>query len=162
MKRLHSTRILAVVLALASVDALACGETLFRVGQGVRYGSHVASRPAVVLLYARAGGAMAGNERALRKGLERAGHKVTVKSAGESLEPDAGARPYDVVIADLAEIGPITESVGGAAAGPAFVPVVSGSAEGEWRDRCPWCLRDDASIGKYLQAIDRVMEIRAK
>ena len=161
-KVLSTRRIVAGVLALASVDALACGDVLFRVGHGTRYGSYAAPRPAAVLIYARAEGAATGNENALRKGLEKAGHKVTLKSAGESLVQEAGARPYDVVIADLAAIRPLAESVEGATPKPTFVPVVGSNADSDLRDRYQWWVREGASLGRFLQAIDKVMESRAK
>ena len=161
-KVLSTSRIVASVLALASVDALACGDVLFRVGHGMRYDSHSAPRPAAVVIYARAGSLTMSKENALRKGLEKAGHEVTIKSAGESLAADAGARPYDVVIADLAAIRPLAESVQGAAPKPTFVPVVGSNAEAEARDRYQWWVRENASLGKFLQAIDKVMEVRAK
>ena len=161
-KVLSISRIVASVLALASVGAQACGDVLFRVGHGMRYASYVAPRPAAVVIYARGGGATTGNEIALRKGLEKAGHKVTMKSAGESLAPDAGAHPYDVVIADLAAIRPLAESVDSAAPKPTFVPVVGSGAEGDLRDRYQWWVREGASLGKFLQAIDKVMEFRAR
>ena len=161
MKKIFSAGI-ASVLALASVTAQACGDVLFRVGHGMRYDSYVAPHPAAVLLYVRAGGENTGREAALRKGLEKAGHTVTVKNAGESLAPDAGARPYDVVIADLATIRPLAESAGGAPPKPTFVPVVASSAEGELRDRYPWWVKEGSNLAKYLHAIDKVMEIRSK
>lgn len=163
MNRILSTsRVVAGVLALASVDALACGDVLFRVGHGMRYDSYVAPRPAAVLIYARGGGANTGKEDALRKGLEKAGHKVTVKSAGEGLVPDAGARPYDVVIADMGAILPLAESVERVAPKPTFVPVVGSGAEGDVRERYQWWVREGANLGKFLQAIDKAMEFRTK
>ena len=156
------SRIVASVMALVSVGAQACGDVLFRVGHGARYNSYVAPRPAAVLIYASSGGATASGENALRKGLEKAGHKVTMKSAGESLAPDAGARPYDVVIAELAAIRPLAESVQGAAPKPTFVPVVGSGAEGDVRDRYQWWVREGASLGRFLQAIDKAMEFRAR
>jgi hypothetical protein len=161
-KVLSTSRIIASVLALASADALACGDVLFRVGHGMRYDSHAAPRPAVVLIYARAGGATANNENALRRGLEKAGHQVTIKSVGEGLATDAGAPPYDVVIADLPAIRLLAESGEGAMPKPAFVPVVAGNAEGEARDRYRYWVKEGASLGKFLQAIDKVMEVRAR
>ena len=92
MKRIISASI-ASVLALASLTAQACGDVLFRVGHGMRYDSYIAPHPAAVLLYTRGGGESTGKEAALRKGLEKAGHTVTVRNVGESLVPDAGARP---------------------------------------------------------------------
>ncbi|MEO7742608.1 MAG: hypothetical protein ABIR98_06715 [Usitatibacter sp.] len=160
-KSLLTGSVIASVLLLAPVDALACGETLFRVGQGMRYEAH-APLPAVVLLYTSAGSSTADNEGALRKGLEKAGHKVTVMSAGESFVQASGARPYDVVIADLAAIDAITQSISSATAKPSFVPVIGSSVGSDLRDRYPWWVREGASLGKYLAAINKVMEIRAK
>ena len=163
-KSVLTSTAIAGVLSLASVDALACGDTLFLIGEGMRYNAYAAPRPAVVLLYAGAGGATPGDESRLRKGLEKAGHKVTVASAGESFVQASGARTYDVVIADLAAIDAITESIGRATAKPNIVPVVGRgvSTESELRDRYGWCLRQGASLGQYLKAINKVMEIRAK
>lgn len=158
-KVLSTRRIVGSVLALVSAQALACGDVLFRVGHGVRYDSHAAARPAAVVIYARA---TTGNEDALRKGLEKAGHQVTIKRAGESLGTDAGTRPYDVVIADLAAMRPLAESVEGAMPKPTFLPVVGNNAEGDARDRYQWWVREGASLGKFLQAIDKVMEFRAR
>jgi hypothetical protein len=159
MNKVSTSGIIAGIVALAAVDALACGDVLFRVGHAARYDSYTAARPAAVLLYARASGTTTGNEVALRKGLEKAGHKVTLKNAGESLVPDASARPYDVVIADLAAIRPLAES---AAPKPTFVPVVASGAETDLRDRYPMWVKEGASLGKYLQAIEKVMEVRMK
>lgn len=129
----------------------------------MRFEARPAPLPAVVLLYTRAGDSTAGNESALRKGLEKAGHKVTVLSAGESFVQASGSRPYDVVIADLATIDTITGSISSAAK-PGFVPVVgsSVSTESALGDRYPWWVREGAGLGKYLHAINKVMELRAK
>ena len=72
------------------------------------------------------------------------------------------ARPYDVVFAELAAIRPLAESVDGAAPKPTFVPVVAGGAEGDVRDRYQWWVKEGASLGRFLQAIDRAMEFRAR
>ena len=154
----------ASVLGLVTADAFACGETLFRTGQGMRYNSYAAPRQATVLIYSDARGAVAGNATELRKGLEKAGHKVTVVSNSEGLSTAAGTRPFDVVIADLAEIDALTESMAGAPAKPDFVPVVARSAgtDRALRERFAWCVREGAGIGQYLKAINKVMELRVK
>ena len=157
-KFLSTHSLIAGLLLFASADALACGDTLFRIGQSMRYDTYTAPRPAVVLLYARGGS----HESSLRKGLEKAGHKVTVVSAGDSFAQDARTRPYDVVIADLEAIDAVKESVGTAVVKPTFVPVVGSSSESELRDRYASWVREGASLGKYLNAINKVMEIRAK
>lgn len=154
----------ASVLGLVTADTFACGETLFRTGQGMRYNSYAAPRQATVLIYSDAPGAVAGNAAELRKGLEKAGHKVTVVSNSEGLSAAAGARPFDVVIADLAEIDALTESMAGAPAKPDFVPVVARreGTDRELRERFAWCVREGAGIGQYLKAINKVMEMRLK
>jgi hypothetical protein len=162
MNKLSTGCLIASVMSLASVDALACGETLFRLGQGTRYDNYAAPFPAVVLFYSRPGGATAGNEKALRRGLEKAGHKVTVMSAGESLPQASAAQPYDVVIADLAAIDGIAESIHGAAAKPAFVAVVGSSSQSDPGDRYRWWVREGATLGRYLNAINKAMEVRAR
>jgi hypothetical protein len=161
-KVLSTSGIVASVLALASADVPACGDVMFRVGHSMRYDSHAAPRPAAVLIYSRAGGAATSNENALRKGLEKAGHQVTIRSAGEGLATDAGTPPYDVVIADLPAIRLLAESGEGAMPKPTFVPVVASNAEGEARDRYRYWVKEGASLGKILQAIDKVMEFRAR
>ena len=164
MKKTVFAACAASLLALASPEVDACGETLFRTGQGMRYNSYAAPRPATVLIYADAAAVAAGTEAELRKGLEKAGHKVTVVADAQGLSTIGGARPFDVVIADLAAIDALTESLGGEAESPRFVPVVARNDKTEraLRERFAWCVREGAGVGQYLKAINKVMEARLK
>ncbi|MEO6065922.1 MAG: hypothetical protein ABIP49_09120 [Lysobacterales bacterium] len=164
MKKPLISTLVTGVLLVAAADAFACGETLFRTGQGMRYNSYAAPRPATVLIYSDATSATAKNERELRQGLEKAGHRVTVVSNAEGWSTATGARPFDVVIADLAEIDALTESMASASAKPDFLPVVTRSdgTERELRARFAWCVREGAGVGQYLKAINKVMEARVK
>lgn len=165
MNKLLVSTIATSVLALAAADASACGETLFRTGQGMRYNAYAAPLPAMVLLYSNAAGATASIDSKLRKGLEKAGHKVTVVSDAEGFSAAAGTRPFDVVIADLAAIEGISAAIEAKAAKPDFVPVIErggASTERELRERFAWCVREGAGLAQYLKAINKVMEVRAK
>ena len=164
MNRILISAFVTSLLGLAATDAFACGESLFRTGQGMRYNSYAAPRPATVLIYSDAAGSTARNDGELRKGLEKAGHRVTVVSDAEDLETAAGARPFDVVIADLAEIDALTESMGAETVKPDFLPVVARSVgiDRELRERFAWCVREGAGVGQYLKGINKLMELRAK
>src|SRR4051812_6793450 len=99
MNRTNATAALglALVLALASSPASACGEGQFNMGQGLRYQGYLAPHPATVLVY----DAAASDHEALYAGLQKAGHKVTVVGSADAMSQALHERRYDVVIADF-------------------------------------------------------------
>lgn len=149
--------ILLVVSAGVADQAQACGEGQFNMGQGMRYQAYLAPRPATVLVYADAGSSI--DQIKLYKGLEQAGHRVTVVTDGKALAEAMAAKRYDVVIANFAQVGAVESTGAAAAAKPLLLPVVARSARNapELRSRFNLFLVDGASLGQYLKVINQAV-----
>jgi hypothetical protein len=80
--------------SLATFDAHACGESLFRIGRGGAYRQQTAPLPGNVLLVAPSAEA-----KALADRLAAAGHRVTVVETADLIAEALGKNHYDVVLA---------------------------------------------------------------
>lgn len=144
------------LLAAAPTATLACGEGQFNMGQGMRYQGYLAPRPATVLVYSDpAAGGDATDRAKLYKGLQMAGHRVTVVSDPGALTEAMSGKHYDVVIADFSQVSAVQ-----AGAGHAMVlPVVARTQRNapELRSQFPLYLVDGASLGQYLKVINQAV-----
>lgn len=146
--------------ALAASASLACGEGQFNMGQGMRYQGYLAPRPATVLVYDDAGGGTDSAERAkLYKGLEMAGHRVTVVQDADAFSKAVADKRYDVVIADLSDVDQLSSDAGLLASQARLLPVVNRKARNapELRSKFSLMLVDGASLGQYLKAINQAL-----
>lgn len=149
--------LLAAVAAGALPAALACGEGVYLLGDGLRYQGYLAPRPAVVLVYDSAG-ALESPHSAVYRGLVQAGHRLTVVRDDGELAQALRARRYDVVIAEAGTIGDVAAAA--PAPAPRLLPLVAASQQGAPGPRGSRGaqLRDDASLGQYLRQINRLMK----
>ena len=83
-------------LFLASFEAQACGESLFRVGRGAAYRAQTAPLPGNVLLVAPSADA-----KALADRLAAAGHHVRVVETADLIAAELDKGQYDVVLASF-------------------------------------------------------------
>ena len=157
MKIRASFVVLAAGLVVAA-PALACGESMFNTGRGLEYQGYLAPRPATVLIYGTPDKTANEQQRqALLKGLEGAGHRVVVAADADAYAQALRAQKVDLVIADSASIEAMAPVDGVAA--PQVLPVV---AKREARgSRHALSIRDGASLGQYLRAIDRAVAAAA-
>lgn len=147
--------ILCASIATAPV-ARACGEGQFNMGQGMRYQGYLAPRPAAVLVYVDP--AADANDRAqINKGLEQAGHKVTLVSDPNALAAAMDGKHFDVVIVDLAQADAVKALAD--ASNTRLVPVVARRERNSpaVRSRFPLHLFSGASLGQYLKAINQAV-----
>ena len=88
-------RVFVSVLVFTSfgADALACGESLYRVGKGIQYREYTAPLPGNLLIYGAAG-----DTTSLAEELEKAGHHVSVATTPSELVRLADQGDYQVVI----------------------------------------------------------------
>jgi hypothetical protein len=114
----------AVTIPFMSMDAHACGESLFRVGKGVTYRSQTAPLPGNVLMVARSDGAKARAE-----GLAAAGHHVTVVGDVTLVAQELRTRVYDIVLAPFSDRATIEAEVASAAASATYLPVTLQTSE---------------------------------
>ena len=106
-----SVRFLGVAIALLfSLDAIACGDSMYRVGKNVSYRVYTAPLPGSVLVYGQSEGA-----RQLAEALARSGHGVRYVQNEAELESELSSGSYDVVIASYSEHDRVEANSAGAA-----------------------------------------------
>jgi hypothetical protein len=107
-------------LSLASFDARACGESLFRVGRGAAYRAQTAPLPGNVLLVAPSEEA-----KALAERLTAAGHHVRVVETADLIAQELRNDKYEVVLASFNDRELVAAQTAGEAGSPAYVPVAT-------------------------------------
>lgn len=136
--------LIALAAVLVGTNAMACGESLYRVGKGVSYRAYSAPLPANLLVYAN-------SERAkeIAAELARAGHGVHLVADASELESELRKGGYDVVIAPDSERQTV-ETL--SSAGSSYLAVGSGDGAG---------LAPDDNIKQYLKAIHKALKQKA-
>jgi len=147
---------LVLLAPLLSLDVIACGESLHRVGKGVAYRVYTAPLPGSVLVYAQ-------SERAkeLADALAQSGHGVRLVASEAELESELATGRYDVVIAPYSEYEAVESSTSKLTASNAtFLPVALNGEEEKLAkrsyDRVMLAERDE--IKHYLKAIHKTLK----
>jgi hypothetical protein len=162
---LASAASFGLALSAAPNESTACGEGQFNMGQGLKYQSYLAPRPAAVLVY-DAGASETSPQRraALINGLRASGHKVTEVGDDAALAQALQAGHFDVVIASYERMDQVsTSSARSGADAPKLLPVVARKLRNapEVRSRYSSFVLDGASLGQYLKAINTVLPASA-
>lgn len=159
MKRLTTTALLLVV-AVASADAQACGEVMYRMGGALHYRAFLTKHPAQIILFASSASSRSMTDE-FHHNLEKAGHKVTVVDTPEGFGRALSEHPYDVVIGYATDLPVITAQMERATREPSLIPVFShGSDEHASQQRYPLALTEDANLNDFLKTIERSMKSR--
>ncbi len=143
--------------SLFAGQALACGESLFRLGRGVTFREYTAPLPGNLLVVAKTDA-----ERAMAERLAAAGHDVHVVS--DPSEIGAAIRdsshPFDIVLAYFAQREVVEAETASTAA--VFLPVAVDDAE-ETRAAADYghVLLDQDSVKRFLRTINSVLRGRA-
>ena len=107
-------------LTFASFDAHACGESLFRVGTGVRYRAQTVPLPGSVLVVAHSP-----ESKQFAESLAAAGHRVHVVAAPAQVAQELRSAKYDVVVGPYDDREAIASATAGIEKPPAYVPVTT-------------------------------------
>ena len=141
---------------MISGTALACGESLFRVGKGVEFREYTAPLPGSILVVARTEAELAMVER-----LAAAGHDIHIVSDPSQIRGEMASHSFDIVLAyysqrEMVEAQISTSSV-------TFIPVaIHGTAEvAEANDSYRRTLQNDDSVLDFLRTIHRTLRDRA-
>lgn len=149
--------VFALSLFLAPA-ALACGEGVFHMGEGLPLQGYLAPRPVAVLVYQpdRAADPARG---AVYRGIAQAGHQVTLAHDAAELAAALNARHFDVVIAGVDHLDLVAGAVPATAPEPRLLPVLGGDrrSQRELRERFPASVREGAGAGQYLSQINRLV-----
>ena len=143
----------ACAVTLLSVDALACGESLFRVGKGLTYREYTAPFPGAILVVARTEGELAMVDR-----LIAAGHKVDVVSDPEDIAERLENGHYDIVMSLYSEAEVVETQVAGNNA--SYLPVAKDGTPEESLVKTTYkrSLSTDDSVKTFLKTIHRTLK----
>lgn len=150
------TFVVAVLAILFSLDAIACGDSMYRVGKGVSYRVYTAPLPGSVLVYGQSDGA-----RQLAEALAQSGHGVRLVENEAELTSELSSGDYDVVIAPYSDHGAVEGSA--AASGNTttrFLPVVDSKEEAKAANEAyaSVMVADRHEIKHYLKAIHKALK----
>ena len=144
--------VLATVLVTAPVAAMACGESLFRVGKGVNYRAYVAPIPGNILVVTADD-----DGRLLAEALSSAGHQVRVVADATELGAAVQSGGYDIVLARFGEREVVETQL--AASTVAYLPIaMENSAEEDLaREMYKRSLSTDDNIKRFLKTIHKTL-----
>ena len=147
---------LVLLAPLLSLDVIACGESLHRIGKGVAYRVYTAPLPGSVLVYGQSEGA-----KELAEALARSGHGVRLVASEAELESELATGDYDVVIASYSEHKAVESGTSKLTASNAtFIPVASNREEEKLAkqsyDRVMLAQKDE--IKHFLKAIHKTLK----
>jgi len=120
--KFHVTVITTIVALAVSASALACGDSLYRVGKGVSYRTYSAPLPGNLLVFGTTDGA-----KQLAEELARSGHGVEIVSSVKELSTALERGGYDVVIAPFSARNTIEQT--SISANAAYLPVAMNDEE---------------------------------
>jgi hypothetical protein len=144
--------VLATILVTAPVAAMACGESLFRVGKGVNYRAYVAPIPGNILVVTAED-----DGRLLAEALISAGHQVRVVADATELGAAVKSGGYDIVLARFGEREMVEAQV--AASTVAYLPVAMENSPEEdlAREMYKRSLSTDDNIKRFLRTIHKTL-----
>jgi len=153
MRKATLTTLIACSVTLLSVDAMACGESLFRVGKGLTYREYTAPFPGNILIVANTEG-----ELALADRLIAAGHRVDIVSDPAEIAARLENGHYDIVMSLYSQAKVVeTQMASGSAS---YLPVArEGTAEEQLVESTyKRSLSTDDSVKTFLKTIHRTLK----
>jgi len=148
--------LIALIAVLFSLDAVACGDSLYRVGKGVSYRVYTAPLPGSVLVYGQSEGA-----KQLAEALAQSGHGVRLVANESELSSELSSGDYDVVIAPYSDHDKVESSAGASAdIKTAYLPVALSSDEADIANEsyARVMVADQDEIKHYLKAIHKTLK----
>ena len=147
------TTLIACAVTLLSVDAIACGESLFRVGKGLTYREYTAPFPGNILIVANTEG-----ELALADRLVAAGHRVDVVSDPADIAARLESSHYDIVMSLYSQAEVVETQMANNSA--SYLPVaLEGTAEEQMVESTyKRSLSTDDSVKTFLKTIHRTLK----
>jgi hypothetical protein len=147
---------IVVVGMFVSLEANACGDSLYRVGKGVSYRVYTAPLPGSVLVYGQSEGA-----KQLAEALAQSGHGVHLVENETDLAMEMEKGGYDVIIAPYSEHAAVEASQKGSDAD--FIPVALSEDEEEMAKQSysRVLVAEKDEIKHYLKAIHKSLKSKA-
>lgn len=159
-----TTTALLLAVAIATSDAQACGEVMYRMGGALRYHAFITRHPAQILLYdgttAAVRHAATNDMRLFDTNLEKAGHTVTIVNTPDALGKALAAHHYDVIISYAGDLAAIQPQLANITHEPALIPVFPNGDEETVRKQFPLALNENANLNQFLKTIEETMKSR--
>jgi hypothetical protein len=145
--------LIACVVTLLSVDVMACGESLFRVGKGLTYREYTAPFPGNILVVAKTEGELAMVDR-----LIAAGHRVDVVSDPADISERLENGHYDIVMSRYSQAAIVETQV--ADNSVSYLPVAEQGTEEKRLAEAAYkrSLSTDDSLKTFLKTIHRTLK----
>ena len=156
MNRRATALISGLLIALTAGSALACGESLFRVGKGVAYRQYTAPLPGNILAIANTEA-----ELLMIEQLVAAGHDVHVVSSPGELGSELGEHEFDVILAYYSQRDEVTRQTASTTTAT-YIPVAMSDTteEDEARSLYRRSLSSDDSVKTFLRTIHKTLKAR--
>lgn len=147
------TALIACAVPLLSADALACGESLFRVGTGLTYREYTAPFPGNILVVANTEGELAMVDR-----LVAAGHRMVVVPDPAEIASRLENGHYDIVMALYSQADIVEPQLASSSA--SYLPVAREGTEEESLARSTYerSLSSDDNVKTILKTIHRTLK----
>jgi len=150
---------LGIFTLILSLDVMACGDTLYRVGKGVSYRVYTAPLPGSVLVYGNSESALK-----LAEALAQSGHGVRFVDNRIQLTSELSTSDYDIVIAPFRDHDTIKDSA--SASGnttTVYLPVAQDRQQAEIANKTysRVMVADQHEIKHYLKAIHKTLKEKA-
>lgn len=155
MRKAALTALIACSATFLSVDALACGESLFRVGKGLTYRDYTAPFPGNILIVANTEGELAMVER-----LAAAGHHVHVISDPGQIADQLQDELFEIVMAYYSQREIVETQLRGSSI--TYLPVAHADTQEEQLAESVYrrSLTSDDSVKTFLKTIHRTLKDR--
>lgn len=141
----------AALASLVSLNAQACGESLFRVGKGVAYRAQTAPLPGNVLVVSPDTG--------LADRLAAAGHHITVVSEADQIAQELRTGKFDVVLASFNDREIVATQMAAVPSTATYVPVTTErDQKAEAAHSYKRYLSDDDNFTQFLRVIHRTLK----
>jgi len=155
MKPRSAAFVSGLVLTMVAGSALACGESLFRVGKGVAFRQYTAPLPGSILAVANTE-----TEMLMIEQLVAAGHDVHVVADPADIRDELGEHDFDIVLAYFSqrdEVGIQTADIP-----VTYIPVAMRDSDEERQARRLYerSLSSDDSVKTFLKTIHRTLKAR--
>jgi len=143
------------ILSLVADSALACGESLFRVGKGVAFRQYTAPLPGSIIAVATTEA-----ELLMIEQLVAAGHDVHVVAEPSQIRDELGEHEFDIVLAYYNQRDAVAAQTGESRA--VYIPVAMHDTreEREAEDLYERSLASDDSVKTFLKTIHRALKAR--
>lgn len=166
--RTPDPRLLALGLTLAAATAFPCGDKLMVVARGQRSTvGHNAPHRGAIVLYATAGSSVAAalTGADLKKGLERAGHRVRTVATRAELRSAMSSGSYDLVLADFRAVGEVAAEAQGVPLAPTVIPTLFDPSPEDLAaatSALHCVVKSKGAKADYLSVVNEALTLRAK